>query len=188
MSRDAGAGQLLGDYEIDPAHTRIGFAVRHAMVTTVRGKFLEISGAARFEAAEAASVSITIWTSSITTGQQQRDDHLRSPDFFDAETYPEMLFRSTAVEQLGHSLQVSGNLTIRAVTRPITLDLQHMGVATDPFGDRRTGFEGRATLSRGDFGLTYNVLLESGGVLVGDEVTLEFDISAIHRTPAVALS
>lgn len=174
--------ELTGHYELDPAHTRVGFAARHAMVTTVRGHFTEFSGGVFLDADAPcrSRAELVVDTASVTTGQQQRDAHLRSPDFFDVDTYPELLFTSTGVEPVGgDDFRMVGDLTVRAVTRPVVVAFTFQGVVRDPFGSQRAGFAGRASVRRSDFGLTYNAALELGGFLVSDEVTLEFDVSAI---------
>ena len=172
---------IAGDYSIDPAHTRLGFVARHAMVTKVRGAFTEVSGTARVDAADPrkSSVSITIVANSINTGQQQRDDHLRSGDFFDSEQFPEITFVSTSVDRDGDEWTITGDLTIKGVTRPVSVLFLYTGSAKDPYGNVRIGFEGAAAIHRKDWGLTWNATLESGGVLVSDKVKLEFDVSAI---------
>jgi polyisoprenoid-binding protein YceI len=180
------AENVSGDYVVDPTHTRIGFSTRHAMVTTVRGAFTEFEGAAHLDVANPAnsSASLRIKVASVDTGQQQRDEHLRTGDFFDAEAYPEILFSSTSVEQLDADVYaVTGDLTIKDVTRPVTVEFTVVGSAKDPFGNLRVGFEGAATVNRKDWGLTYNAALETGGVLISDRIKLEFDVSAI-ATPA----
>jgi polyisoprenoid-binding protein YceI len=176
---------ISGDYILDPAHTRIGFSARHAMVTKVRGAFTQFEGNAHVDADSPAnsSVRVTIQTASLATGNDQRDGHLRSPDFFDVETYPEITFVSTEVKRDGTDWTVAGDLTINEVTKPITVVFEETGAATDPFGNERVGFEGRVTINRSDWGLKWNAALEAGGVLVSEKVTLEFDVSAI-RQPA----
>ena len=178
---------LTDAYQLDEANTRIGFAARYAMVTTVRGGFTAFHGEAHLDADEPtrSSVSVTIYTDSLNTGQAQRDDHLRSPDFLDVETYPEMLFQSTSVEPVenGHYL-LHGDLTICGVTRASSVDFVLTGTSTDHLGNELAGFEGSAVISRADFGLTWNAILETGGVLVGDEVTLQFDVALIRVRPA----
>ncbi len=175
--------RLSGRYELDPAHTRIGFAARHAMVTTVRGCFSEFSGGAVLDAdvPSRSSVELVVDTASITTGQAQRDAHLRSPEFFDVDTFPELLFTSTAVEAAegDGEFRVVGDLTVAAVTRPVVVEFSFNGLVRDPFGFERAGFTGRSAVRRSDFGLTYNAALELGGILISDEVTLEIDVSAI---------
>ncbi len=174
---------ISGDYSIDPAHTRLGFVARHAMVAKVRGAFTEFSGTAHVDTADPSksSVSLTMVAKSITTGQQQRDDHLRSGDFFDSEPHPEITFVSTSVDRDGDGDQwsITGDLTIKGVTRPVSVDFTYTGSAKDPYGNVRIGFEGEAAINRRDWGLTWNAALETGGVLVSDKVKLEFDVSAI---------
>jgi polyisoprenoid-binding protein YceI len=153
------------------------------MVTTVRGAFGDFSGEARLRPADPSSSSVTlrIRTASIDTGNADRDAHLRSPDFLDVETYPEIVFASTRVEQVDDDLySVTGDLTIRDVTRPVTVDFALTGSALDPFGDLRVGFEGALAIRRSDWGLTWNTPLDTGGVLVSDRIQIEFDVSAIR--------
>ena len=173
---------VTGDYTVDVAHTRIGVRARHAMVTTVRGAFTEFSGTAHLDTAHpvASSVDLRIATASIDTGTPDRDAHLRSPDFLDVERYPEMRFASTDVEQLDDDVyRVTGDLTIKDVTRPVSIDFTLTGSAQDPFGNTRVGFEGALAIKRSDWQLTWNAVLETGGVLVSDRVQIEFDVSAI---------
>jgi polyisoprenoid-binding protein YceI len=179
----APALQLAGDYEIDPAHSRIGFTARHAMVTKVRGSFGTFRGTAHIaDDAAASSTSITIQADSFTTNQEQRDGHVKSGDFLNVEVYPEITFASTAVERVDdETFRITGDLTVRDVTRPVTVDFEFTGLAKDPFGNVRAGFEGSTTINRSDFGVTFNAALETGGVLVSDKIGLEFDISAIQQ-------
>ncbi len=173
---------LTGDYRIDPAHSSIGFVARHAMVTKVRGAFNEFEGTAHLDAEEPSSstATLTIKSASIDTRNEQRDGHLRSNDFLDPENYPEITFVSTAVERLDDSTyRMTGDLTIRGITKPVTIDFQYTGSATDPFGNARVGFEGSTTINRKDWGVNWNAALEAGGVLVSEKVTLQFDISAV---------
>jgi polyisoprenoid-binding protein YceI len=174
---------ITGDYTIDAAHTRLGFSARHAMVTTVRGQFGDFAGTAHVDAANpaASTVSLTIQTASIDTGVADRDGHLKSGDFFDAEANPEITFVSTKVERDGDDWAVTGDLTIKGVTKPVTVELESTGSARDPFGNLRVGFEGSATINRKDWGLTWNAALETGGVLVSEKIKLEFDVSAIRN-------
>ena len=175
---------VSGDYTIDVAHTRIGIRARHAMVTTVRGAFTDFAGEAHLDTLkpQASSVSIRIRTASIDTGQADRDAHLRSPDFLDVETFPEMVFTSTQIEQLdADQYSVTGDLTIKDVTRPVTVDFTLTGSALDPFGNLRVGFEGALAILRSDWGLTWNAALETGGWLVSDRIQIEFDVSAIRN-------
>ena len=173
---------VTGDYTVDAAHTRIGVRARHAMVTTVRGAFTEFSGTAHLDTAkpEGSSVTLRIATASIDTGTPDRDAHLRSADFLDVERYPEMTFLSTGVEQLDDDVfRVTGDLTIKDMTRPVSVDFTLTGSALDPFGNLRVGFEGALVLKRSDWQLTWNAALETGGVLVSDKIQIEFDVSVI---------
>ena len=172
---------LDGTYTIDPTHSRVGFSARHAMVTKVRGAFNEVEGSATTGPnLEGAQVQVTMQAGSIDTRQADRDGHLKSADFFDVETYPTVTFRSTEVTAVDDdTLRVTGDLTVKDVTRPVTVDFEYAGSAQDPFGNTRVGFEGATSISRKDFGLTWNAALETGGFLVSDKVNLEFEISAI---------
>jgi len=175
---------LTGTYDIDPAHTRLGFAARHAMVATVRGNFGVFSGVIHIDHADPtrSSAEVHIDAASLTTGNEQRDGHLRSPDFLDVEKYPELVFRSTHAEVVSaDEFKLHGELTVRGESHPVVLDLEFQGSSPDPFGNQRAGFEGRTTINRKDWGLTWNVAIEGGGILVGDKVKLELDVSAIKR-------
>lgn len=174
-----------GTYTLDIAHTRIGFTARHAMVTKVRGSFNDFTGVLELDGAEPglSTARVAIKADSIDTRNAQRDGHLRSGDFLEVERFPEITFASTGARQLDQAnFQLTGDLTIKDVTRPVTIDFNYEGTATDPYGNVRIGFEGSVVISRRDFGLTWNAALETGGVLVGDRVVLEFEVSAI-RTP-----
>jgi polyisoprenoid-binding protein YceI len=173
--------QLAGTYTIDPGHSRVGFVARHAMVTKVRGGFNEFAGSFTIDADDpaASTAELTIEAASIDTRNADRDAHLRSNDFFAMEQHPQLTFVSTAVEQRGETdYRVTGDLTLRGVTRPVTIDLEFTGAAVDPWGNTRVGFEGRTQVNRKDWGLNWNAALEAGGVLVSEKVTLEFEISA----------
>jgi polyisoprenoid-binding protein YceI len=173
---------LTGDYTLDAAHTRIGFVARHAMVTKVRGAFNEFEGTLRVDgsAPDRSSAKVVIKAATIDTRNAQRDEHIRGADFLELETYPEITFASTEVRQTGDTtFAVTGDLTVKDVTRPVTVEFEFEGAATDPFGNARIGFEGSTTISRKDFGITWNAALETGGVLVGDKIVLEFEVSAI---------
>ena len=172
-------------YSIDPTHSRVGFVARHAMVTKVRGAFNEFEGSGRFDAENPSqsALSVSIQTASIDTRNADRDGHLQSGDFFDVETYPTISFVSTDISATDASnYRVTGDLTIKDVTRPTTFDLELTGTAVDPWGNTRLGLEGSAVVSRKDWGLTWNTALDAGGVLVGDKVTLEFEISALKAS------
>ncbi len=177
-------GLLTGDYTVDPSHSRIGFVARHAMVTKVRGQFTDFDATAHIDADDLSrsSASLTVKADSIDTRNEQRDAHLRSNDFFDLASYPELTFVSTAVEPVGDDvLRVTGDLTIKGVTRPVTIDFTFEGSAVDPFGNHRVGFEGSVVVNRKDWGITWNAALEAGGVLVSEKVTLELELSAIRN-------
>jgi polyisoprenoid-binding protein YceI len=174
---------LTGAYAIDPSHSRIGFVARHAMVTKVRGSFNEFEGAGFFDAEQPANshLRLTIQAASIDTRNADRDGHLRSNDFFDMEQHPEITFASTRVEQADpQNYRVTGDLTIKGVTKPVTVDFEFAGAAVDPFGNQRIGLEGATTVNRKDWGVNWNAALEAGGVLVSEKVTLEFEVSAIR--------
>jgi polyisoprenoid-binding protein YceI len=173
---------LTGTYSIDPAHSRFGFVARHAMVTKVRGQFNDFTGTATIDGDEPAnsSVQVALEVASVDTRNAQRDGHLRTNDFFDAENYPQITFVSTGIaHESDHDFVVTGDLTIKGVTKSISIPLEYQGSATDPFGNVRVGFEGSTQIVRSEYGVTYNAALETGGVLVSDKVTLEFEISAI---------
>ncbi|AWZ04158.1 MULTISPECIES: YceI family protein [unclassified Streptomyces] len=181
---DPALAAVTGDYVIDAAHSSIGFTVRHAMVTNVRGTFAGHEGALHLDGADPSrsTASIDVKIASVDTGIGDRDGHLRSADFFDAETFPLMTFRSTRAAQLGgDKYRITGELTIKDVTRPLSIDLEFNGSATDVYGNERVGFEGSAEILRSDWGLTWNAALETGGVMVSDKVKLTFDISAIKQ-------
>jgi polyisoprenoid-binding protein YceI len=173
---------LTGTYTIDAAHSRLGFVARHAMVTKVRGAFNDFEGQTVIDGTDPSksTVSVTAKVASIDTRNEGRDGHLRTNDFLDAETYPELTFVSTSVKHDGgNDFEVTGDLTIKGVTKSITIPLEFQGSATDPFGNHRVGFEGSSQIVRSEFGITYNAALETGGVLVSDKITLELEISAI---------
>jgi polyisoprenoid-binding protein YceI len=173
---------LTGTYSVDTAHSRIGFVARHAMVTKVRGAFTEFEGKAVIDGnrPENSSVEISLQVASVDTRNAQRDGHLRTNDFLDADTYPNITFRSTSIaHDGGNDFVVSGDLTIKDVTKSIELPLEFQGAATDPFGNERIGFEGSVVINRKDWGVSWNAALETGGVLVSEKITLEFEISAI---------
>jgi polyisoprenoid-binding protein YceI len=177
---------LTGDYQLDTAHTRLGFVARHAMVTKVHGTFHEFEGRAHLDAADPSksSAEVTVQMASVDTGHEQRDAHLRTNDFFDVPNYPTMTLRSTEVKKLDDTtFRVTGDLTIKDTTRPVSIDFEFTGSAKDPFGNLRAGFEGRTTINRKDWGVNWNAALETGGFLVSDKVILEIDVSAIKLTP-----
>jgi len=176
-------------WAIDGAHSSIGFTVRHMVVSKVRGRFTRWTGTIAMDERDPtrAAVEIAIEPASVDTGVEQRDNHLRSPDFFDVERHPAMTFRSTRIERVRDGeYRVTGDLTMHGVTRPVALDVEFAGSAKDPWGGVRAGFSARASLDRKDFGLTYNQLLETGGVLVGERVDLDIEVEAVKQTAPVA--
>jgi polyisoprenoid-binding protein YceI len=177
-------------WNIDPAHTDIQFSAKHMMVTTVRGKFADVSGSITLdeETPTNSTGELTVQVASLNTGVEQRDAHLRSADFFDAANYPTATFKATRVAgKRGNEYAVTGDLTIRGTTLPVTLDLELLGFYTGMSGARRAGFHGSTKLDREAFGLTWNVALETGGWLVGKEIKLEIDL-AVEEAVAVAVA
>ena len=175
---------LTGTYTLDPSHTRIGFLARHAMVTKVRGSFNEFEGTVVIDGADLSrsSATVTIDASSIDTRNAQQDEHLRSNDFLALAEYPEITFASTDIRQIDDAtFEVTGDLTIKGVTNQITVPFEFEGASTDPFGNQRIGFDGKVTINRKDYGLTWNAALETGGVLVSDKIVLEFEVSAVKN-------
>jgi polyisoprenoid-binding protein YceI len=175
----------MATWNIDHTHTNAEFVVRHMMITNVRGKFTDVSGTIDFDPANpaAASVDATISVASITTGVTDRDNHLRSPDFFDVENYPSITFKSTRVESTGeNNARLIGDLTIRNVTREVALEVEFLGQNKNPWGMTVAGFEASTKINREDFGLTWNVALETGGVLVGKDIKIELAVEAVLAT------
>jgi polyisoprenoid-binding protein YceI len=185
MSTTSTTDTATGTYAIDPSHSRIGFVARHAMVTKVRGSFNDFDGSGHFDAEDPSRsrFELTIQAASIDTRNADRDGHLRSNDFFDMETYPTIHFATSEVRQVNDdTYRVTGDLTIKGTTKPVTFDLEHTGVAVDPFGNTRLGLEGSVAVNRTEWGLTWNAPLAAGGVLVSEKVTLEFEVSAIKSS------
>ncbi|HZI08322.1 MAG TPA: YceI family protein [Archangium sp.] len=176
-----------GTWNIDLTHSGIHFTVRHMVISKVRGSFRKFSGTVTLDEQEptASSVSVRIETPSIDTGFQQRDDHLRSPDFFDVEKFPVITFRSTKVEQSsGDGLRVTGKLTIRDITREVVLEAEQLGVGKDPWGNIKAAFEAKTSIDRRDFGLKWNQALETGGVLVGEKIEIALEVQAVKAQSA----
>jgi len=179
----ASLADLSGSWTLDPAHTRIGFVARHAMVTKVRGAFNEFEGNAVIDGTDLSrsSATVTIQSASIDTRNDQRDAHLRSNDFLGMEEHPEITFVASAVTPTSPTgFDLTGDLTIKGVTNSVTVPFEFEGAATDPFGNLRAGFEGSVAINRKDYGITWNAALETGGVLVSDKIVLEFEVSAIR--------
>lgn len=174
--------ELTGTYNLDVTHSRLGFVARHAMVTKVRGSFTDFTGTAVLDGENPANshANVTIQVASVDTGNGQRDEHLRTNDFFDAATFPEITFVSTKAESTGDdNYRLTGDLTIKGITKEVAVDFEFTGLVADPWGNQRAGFEGKAVINRKDWGVNFNAALEAGGVLVSEKITLEFDISAI---------
>jgi polyisoprenoid-binding protein YceI len=176
----------MSNWDLDPAHSQIEFAVRHMMVTTVRGQFRKFSVAVDFDEAEPerSTVEAHIDASSIDTGMEARDAHLQSPDFFDAAQFPELVFRSTHIARAGDGYRIGGDLTIKGETRPVTLDAEIGGVVPNLQGGRRAAFSATTKISRKAWGLTWNVALESGGLLVGDDIKISLDVAVLQAEAA----
>lgn len=178
-------------WNLDPAHSRIGFSVKHMMVSTVRGEFKSYSGSLHLDTEDftRSSVEGEIEVASIDTGLADRDNHLRANDFFDAPTFPKITFKSTRIERKGDDeYVVYGNLTIRGVTQEVALDVETSGIHKNPWGQTVTGFSATGTINRKDFGVNFNAPLETGGVLVGEKVKLELDIeAALVEAPVAAV-
>jgi len=175
----------MAQWNIDTTHSSADFTVRHMMVTNVRGSFSNMDGVINFDPANpaASSVDVTIDVNSINTGVNDRDNHLRSGDFFDIATYPNITFKSTNVEVTGDdSAKVTGDLTIRDVTKTVVLDVDFLGQGGSPFGDTRAGFEATTKIDREAFGLTWNQALEAGGVLVGKDIKIVLDVQGVLVT------
>ena len=170
-------------WAIDPAHTTVEFAVKHLMISTVRGRFADLSGTVELDDQNPAesTVDVTINVASIDTRQADRDAHLRSADFFDVERFPTMRFKSTGITRDGDALNVAGDLTIRGVTRPVALRVTEEGRTQDPWGGQRIGYAASTKINRRDFGLTWNQALETGGFVVGDEVKISADVEVVRQ-------
>lgn len=169
----------VGRWTIDPSHTSAEFVGRHLMVTKVRGGFGAVTGTIDVaERPQDSSVGIDIETASVSTGDDDRDGHIKSADFFDVETFPEMRFVSTAVEPDGRSWKLTGALTIKEVTKPVTIDFDFNGIVDDPWGNSKAAFSGTAVILREDWGLNWNVALDAGGVLVSKKIAIEIEVQA----------
>jgi len=176
-------------FNLDKAHTDVIFSAKHMMVTTVRGKFAGVDGTLHLDVENptASHGSFTVDAASLNTGVEQRDGHLRSADFFDAETYPTISFASTSVDAKdGADYEVTGDLTVKGVTRPVTFDVEFLGLYQSMAGARRAGFHATTKINREEFGLNWNVALETGGWLVGKDVKIEIDLAVEEAAPVVA--
>jgi polyisoprenoid-binding protein YceI len=176
-------GYVVGTWDIDASHSTVGFSVRHMMVSKVRGYFREFTGEiVTAEDPAASTVTATIELPSIDTRQEQRDAHIRSADFFDVENHPQMTFRSTAVRTDGADWTVEGDLTIKGITKPVTLALELNGFGPDAYGGTRAGFSAKTEISRSEFGVDIQMPMDGGGVVVGDKISVELEIEAVLRT------
>ncbi len=182
QGRQEAAPSGVSTWVIDTSHSELGFRVRH-LVSRVRGTFGEWSGTLQVDPArlDQGSVNVVIRTASIDTRQERRDNHLRSADFFDVETHPTMTFASERVERTGDRMRVHGTLTMRGVSRPVILEGEFLGMTTDGQGRRRLGFDASTTINRHDFGVSWNNLVEGGGLVLGDDVTIQLTIAAVER-------
>ena len=181
-STEAGAipGYVAGTWEIDPVHSEVGFTARHMMVSKVRGRFTVFSGElVTGEKLLDSSVTATIDLTSINTGNEQRDQHIRSADFFEVETYPTMTYRSTGVRAEGDGYILDGELTLKGVTKSVPLTLELNGFGPDPFGGTRAGFTATGELNRRDFNVNFSAPMQNGGVVVSDKITLNLEIEAV---------
>src|SRR3954471_5648699 len=175
-------GYVVGTWDIDAAHSTVGFSVRHMMVSKVRGYFREFGGEiVTAEDPTRSSVTATVDLASIDTRQEQRDAHIRSADFFDVDNHPQMTFRSTAVRADGADWTIEGELTIKGRTRPVTLELELNGFGADAYGGYRAGFSAKTEINRNEFGVDIKMPMDGGGVVVGDKVTVELEIEAVLR-------
>lgn len=180
----APAAAQASEWEIDASHSRVGFSVRHMMVSNTRGQFGKFSGTVALDDKDPtkSKIDITIDVDSINTADEKRDGHLKSPDFFDAAKFPKMTFKSTKIQKAGKGYKLTGDLTIKDVTKPVTLAVEGPAkAAKDPWGNIRSGVSATGKINRKDFGLTWNAALETGGVAVGEDVTLEIEVELMQK-------
>ena len=170
-------------WAIDPAHSEVQFKVKHLMISTVTGSFKQFGAEAELEGDDLTNAQVSFWadTASIFTNDEKRDAHLRSPDFFDSEQFPKLTFSSTRIEGSGSNWKVTGDLTIKGVTKPVTLDVEWSGQAKDPWGNTKAGLNLSGKIDRKEWGLTWNAALETGGVLVSDEVRILCEVQLAHQ-------
>ena len=176
-------------WAIDPTHSEIGFKIRHLMLTNVSGNFKEFEAKVETEAEDftTAKIEARIRTASINTNNLQRDQHLLTSDFFEAEKYPEILFTSTKVERMDHeNFLLHGNLTLKGITRPLQLNVEYSGITKDPWGGQRAGFLITGKISRSEWGVTFNAVLETGGVALSDEVKISCELQLVKQVASVA--
>jgi polyisoprenoid-binding protein YceI len=177
------SGLTPGMWTLDMSHSEIGFTVRHAGISKVRGRFTDAAAEAHIgDSLLDSSLHATVKTASFESGDANRDAHVKGPDFFDVETFPEMTFRATSAEGSGEDYTLTGDLTIRGITKPVELEVEFTGVAVDPFGATRAGFSAEAEISRKEFGLTWNAALETGGLLVSDKVKINVEAALVKQS------
>ena len=177
------SAQAADKYTIDPAHTFSEFSIKHLVISNVKGGFPDISGTIHYDAKDEtkSSVEVTLKVASVNTNIKDRDDHLKSPDFFDAGKYPDIAFKSTKIEQSETCLMITGLLTIKDKTHEVTFPFELNGPVVDPWGKSRIGVQGKLTINRHDYGLTYNQVLESGGLIIGNDVQIELNLEAVKK-------
>jgi polyisoprenoid-binding protein YceI len=180
----------MNTWQLDTAHTTVGFTAKHLMITKVRGVFKGVTGTIEFDEANlaASSVRVEIPAATVDTGMDPRDAHLRSADFFDVEAFPTLTFASTSITRTGDRWAISGDLTMHGITRPVVLDTEHLGIVNAMDGRRHAGFEATTKIKRSDWGLTWNVGLEAEGWLVSDEITIELEVAADEPAAVTAES
>lgn len=178
--------KAFGTFAIDAAHSSVEFAVRHMMISTVKGRFGDVTGSVAIPEQGEPTVDVTLTVASIDTRNEQRDAHLRSGDFFDAEKFPAITFKGTRARKTADGWAVTGDLTIKDVTRPVTLSVTEEGQGVDPWGNQKVAFSATTKFNRGDFGLTWNAALETGGVLVSDEVKVAIEAQLVKQAAAQA--
>ena len=178
--------QNSGTYAIDPMHSNVEFSVKHLMITTVKGRFGDVKGTVEIPETGQPKADVTISTASIDTRTEARDNHLRSADFFDVEKYPTMRFVSTKAVRTDDGYKLTGDLTIKNITKPITLSVTEEGAATDPYGNQKVAFSATGKFNRSEYGLNWNAALETGGVVVSDEVKLSIDAQLVKQVAAPA--
>ncbi|MET1035090.1 MAG: YceI family protein [Arthrobacter sp.] len=175
-------GMTTGVWTLDPSHSEVGFSVRHAGISKVRGHFSEVESTLHIgESLEASSLEATIQAASFDSRDANRDAHVKGPDFFDVEQFPTLTFTATGVKADDEDYILTGDLTIRGITKSVDFEVEYAGTVVDPFGATRSGFSGKTVISRKDFGLTWNAALEAGGVLVGDKVTITLDVAFVKN-------
>ena len=184
-----GLSDLKGTYALDANHSQIGFIARHAVVTKVRGMFKEVTGTATIDGANPSnsSLSVEIQAGSVDSRSEMRDGHMKGEDFFDVEKYPTITFVATGFEITdAETVKVTGDLTIKGVSHPVTVPFTYLGTNGDPWGNERVGFEGSVVVNRKDWGLNWNAPIETGGLLVSENITLEFEVAAVKQADAPA--